>query len=125
MSFLNGLRLRSLLADLSQFPSVQPITPAAGALIDLDFAASAEKMAMKLDSSASWAIAFAIEVHGNVFVSSNVQQRLAGLPCIIHALEFERVEPDSAAASLADVHQHVPNADLGQLIEASWAFHRN
>ena len=60
MSFLDGLRLRSLLADLSQFPSVQPITPAAGALIDLDFAASAEEMAMKLDSSASWAIAFAI-----------------------------------------------------------------
>lgn len=100
-------------ANLFQFTGIEPIAAAVGALIDLDPAFGAEIMTMQLDSGAARTIAFARGIHDHLFVALDVQERLAGgFVLLIDAFEFEGIEPNTAAATLAHVHLQTAHLNL-------------
>ena|ERR1043166_8841849 len=92
-------------SDLCQFARVEPIAPTVGALIDLDTPFGAEKMPMKFYPRTPWTIPFPGIIHHDSRVSLQVKQRLPRrFDFLIDTLQFEGIEPNAAAAALADIH---------------------
>ncbi len=110
---------------MRQLSGIEPVTPAIGALIDLDLAFGAEKMPVQPHAIATGTIAFARGIDGDPLVPLEMEQRFTGyFIFFIDALEFKGVEPYPTAASLTDVNDQAADLHLSQLIEASWAFHK-
>jgi hypothetical protein len=111
--------------NVRQFTGVEPITAAIRALIHLDTAFGAEKMAVQPHAVATRAVTFAGRVYRNPFVAVNLEERFAcHFAFLVDALELERVEPDPAAAVLAHIDDQTADLHFSQFIEASWAFHK-
>jgi hypothetical protein len=91
-------------ADLFQFAGIEPITAAAWALVHLDPALGTEKVPVKFYFRAARAVAFARTIYHNVLMALNTKQRFTGgLVLFVDALQFERVKPDTATPTLANV----------------------
>jgi hypothetical protein len=112
------------LPDSFQFACIQPIPGAIRAMVHLNFALRIEQVAFQFDTVAARTGAFAGSVHGALCVALDVDEMVAGgFMDFIHAFEFERVEPNSAAASLAHIHGNGADLSLRQLMVTRWAFH--
>ena len=110
--------------DQGQLAGVEPIAAAIRTVIHLDGAPGVKKMATEFNAVAARAIAFAGVIHVQPWIALDIGEEFArGFVFFVHALEFEGVEPDAAAATVANIHGHSAHLHLGQFIEASGTFH--
>jgi hypothetical protein len=113
-----------LLADLGQFPGIEPITSTVRTFIDLDPALRAEEMFFQLDAVAFRAGTLPRHVHLNLRVLADMEHSFTrGFGLIVHALQFEGIEPDAATPILAHVDSDVANLKRSKLIETSRTLH--
>jgi len=104
-------------SDLFQFPGIEPIAAAVWTFIHFDAPFAAEKMPLELDAVAAGTFPFARRIEDRVFLSLDLKEHLSrSLVFFIHALKFEGIKPDAAAATLANVHYQSADLDLGQFI---------
>ena len=83
-------------------------------------------MPLEFNLGAAGALPLAGKIHVDLLVALNVQQPFSRrLMLLIHALQFEAVKPNSATASLADIHSDAANLRLSEFIEARWTFHNS
>jgi hypothetical protein len=93
-------------------------------LIHFNAPPGAEKMAHELYSFAAGALSLAGGIHNNIFVMLDFDKMFTSpLLHFINTLQFEGIEPNTAATALANVHLKVTDLPPGQFIEASWTFH--
>src|SRR5690348_9154826 len=124
--FLAGSQLSILGANFGQFAGIEPVTTAVGTLIDLDPPPGAEKVAMQLNPGAAGTIAFSSGIHLNAFIPFDVKQSLPGrFVILIDLLKLKNIKPDPAATALANIDLKSAHLDFSELVEASWAFHKN
>jgi len=111
-------------ADRRQFARIEPVTVAIRALVHFDPAFGAEEMAHQLDPLASRTISLARCIDDHIFVALNFEQMLSGaFLLLVNSLKLERVEPNAAATTLANVHLEIAHLPPGQFVEASWTLH--
>jgi len=111
--------------DFRQLTRVEPVTIAVRALVDFDFAAGAEEMALQFHVLASRTGPFPGDIDDERGVAMDIEQKFTrALFLFVHLLEFECVEPNAAAAAMAGIDGESSHAHLSEFIEASRAFHR-
>jgi hypothetical protein len=104
VDLLQKAGLFDFVADLLEFAGVEPATAATGAFVNLDAALGAEEAAFQLDPVAAGAASFALDIDIDGGVLADVEEELAGgFLGLIDFLQFEGIEPDAAAAALANV----------------------
>jgi hypothetical protein len=104
-NLLGAGRFTTLETNLFQFAGIEPIAAAAWALVHFDPALGTEKVPVKFYSRAARAIAFARTVYHNVLIALNMKQGFASrLVLFVDALQFERVKPDTATPTLANIN---------------------
>jgi len=87
-----------------KLPSVQPEPSACRTLIDFDRNLGTVKAPLQFHLSASGTFFPAAGIHPHVGIARHVNQSFAHVFLgLIHLLQFEGIEPDSTAASTADV----------------------
>jgi hypothetical protein len=107
-----------------QLAGIQPIAGAVGTLVYLDRAFGAIKVALKLDARAAGTFPLARRVNHDAFIAQDFEQGLSGgFTRVVHAMKLERIEPNAAAAPLANIYEHGADLSFDQFIETSRAFH--
>ncbi len=75
-------------------------------------------------ASTFWAPSPLRLINRDLFVLRNIQEDLArGFARLVNLLQLKSVEPDSSAASFADINHDLSGDHLNQLILTRWAFH--
>lgn len=116
--------LTCLGSDHGEFAGIKPVSSAVWALVHFNAAFRAEEVPMELHVRAAGTFAFVGVVQDQALVALDVQQWFSGsLILFVNLLEFEGIEPDPTAATLADIYGNASDLGLGQLVETDWAFH--
>ena len=111
-------------ADFLQFARVEPIAGAIRAVVDFDPLPGAEEMALEFHASAAGAITLASVVNDEPRIALNAQEVLVlDFVLFVHALEFEGVKPEAAAAAVAGVDIDAAEVDFRKFVGTGGAVH--
>jgi hypothetical protein len=107
-----------------QFAMVEPGAGTLGTAIQNNASAEAEEFAFEFDATTPHTFPDALRIHGDGGIANDFRQRLfAGGNGVIQLGEFCGVEPDAAAAILANVQQYRPGFHPDQLAVTGGTFH--
>ena len=103
--------------DFAEFAGIEPESCTAGAFINEDLFFCAEKVSHHYEVFAFGAVKSFLRVDFDAVVFWGVEQCLAGgLVRLIEFFQFEIVEPDSTAATFADIDGNILESFLLELI---------